>query len=89
MSKFNSGDTVVFDPNSFNSEYWNGLSEEDRIKYYGPLGYGRPADKPLLFVFLMEHHPQQGHCVLVNMENQQIETMRHIEDFRLAKDDEC
>lgn len=86
---FRPGDTVIFDPDSFNPDYWNNLSEEDKVKYYGPLGYGRPKDKPLLFTFLCEHHPQGGHCVLVNMENQKVETMRHPSDFRLAGDDEC
>lgn len=85
--KFKLGDTVIFDPESFNPIFWNKLSEEEKIKYYGPLGYGR-QDR-LLFTFLAEHNPQKGHCVLVNMENQKIETMRHISDFRLAKSEEC
>lgn len=85
-SKFKPGDTVIFEPKNFNPAFWDGLSEADRIKYYGPLGYGR--DKPLLFTFLFEHKPQHGHCVLVNMENQKVETMRHTSDFRLATDDE-
>lgn len=84
---FRAGDTVVFDPTNFNPEFWNNLSEEDRIKYYGDLGYGK--EKPVLFTFLCEHHPQTGHCVLVNMDNQKIETMRHTNDFRLVTDEEC
>jgi hypothetical protein len=36
--KFKLGDTVTFDPSNFNPDYWNNLSEADRIKYYGPLG---------------------------------------------------
>jgi len=84
---FKPGDTVVFDPDSFNPYMWSKMSEDDKIKYYGPLGYGR--EKPLLFTFLCEHSPQVGHCVLVNMETQQIETMRHTSDFRLATDEEC
>jgi hypothetical protein len=85
---FRPGDTVIWiGPQTFNKKWWKGLSEKDRIKYYGALGYGRK--KPLLFTFLCEHHPQNGHCMLVNMENQKIETMRHICEFRLAGDDEC
>ena len=84
---FKPGDTVVFDPDSFNPDYWNKLSEEEKIKYYGPLGYGK--DKPLLFTFLCEHSPQIGHCVLVNMETQKVETMRHTDNFRLVTDEEC
>jgi len=35
--KFKSGETVIWDgPNTFNSyDWWDGLSENDRIKYYG------------------------------------------------------
>jgi hypothetical protein len=84
---FKPGDTVVFDPDSFNPEWWNALSEKERLRYYGCLGYGR--DKPLLFTFICEYHPQIGHCVLINMENQKIETMCHISDFRLAIENEC
>jgi hypothetical protein len=84
--KFKPGDTVVFDPGGFNPEYWNGLSESDRQKYYGPLGYG--AAKLYLFTFICEHSPQGGHCVLISMDDQHVETMRHTTDFRLATEDE-
>lgn len=87
MSSFSPGDTLVFDPKTFNTEYWEGLSENDRIKYYGDLGYG--SDKLVLFTYLCEHNPQAGHCVLVNMDNQKIETMRHTNNFRLATALEC
>jgi hypothetical protein len=33
--KFKKGDAVVFEPKNFNKSYWNSLSEEDKIKYYG------------------------------------------------------
>ena len=84
---FEPGDTVVFEPKNFNQDYWNNLSEDDKIKYYGSLGYGK--DQPVFFTFLCYHRPQSGHCVLVNMDNQQVETMRHPQDFRLVTDDEC
>lgn len=85
---FRAGDTVVWiGPEAFNKDYWDKVPEYDRIKYYGPLGYG--SEKPVLFTFVCEHHPQNGHCMLVNMENQKIETMRHINEFRLAGEDEC
>lgn len=85
--QFKPGDTVVFDPNNFNPDYWNKLSEEDRIKYYGPLGYG--AKRPHFFTYICEHQPQGGHCVLISMEDQHVETMRHPEDFRLVTEDEA
>ena len=83
---FRLGDTVIFDHTTLNEKFWDSLSEEDRLKYYGSLGYGK--DRPVLFTFICEHYPQTGHCLLINMHNQQIETMRHTVNFRLATDDE-
>ena len=84
---FRMGATVVFDPETFNPDFFSGLSEEERLLYYGDLGYG--SEKPVLFTFLGEHSPQSGHCILINMKNQKIETMRHTSDFRLATEEEC
>jgi hypothetical protein len=86
MTKFKLGDTVVFAPENFNPNFWNNLSEEERIKYYGPLGYGEK--KLHFFTFICEHKPQLSHCMLISMEDQHIETMRHISDFRLVTDEE-
>jgi len=86
-SRFELGDTVVFDTRCLDPAFWDNLTEDVRIKYYGPLGYGEKDI--LLFTFICEHRPQSGHCVLVNMKNQKIETMRHIECLRLATEDEC
>ena len=84
--QFKIGDTVVFEPLNFNPAYWNATTEKERIKYYGDLGYG--SDKLVLFTFICVHKPQD-HCVLINMDNQKVETMRHWEDFRLVTDEEC
>ncbi len=84
--KFKRGTVVVFDPSNFNPEYWNNLSEKDRLKYYGPLGYGKKKLK--CFVFLTEIRNAPGHCVLINLDDQKIETMRHTSDFREVKEDE-
>jgi len=46
------GSVVVFEPNNFNPEFWKQFPEEDKIKYYGPLGYG--SNKKKFFVFLTE-----------------------------------
>jgi len=83
---FEPGTIVVFDPDSFNSEFWKGLSEKERKKYYGPLGYGQKKLKP--FVFLCEITTAPRHCVLVDIETQKIETMRHTNDFREVTDEE-
>ena len=89
-NQFKQGDVVVWTPDNFNQEWWQKLPEEDRIKYYGVLGYGRK--KPRLFVFLTEIRDQEvgdtGHCVLVALDDQSIETMRHTCEFRHATDEE-
>ena len=84
---------VVFDPSNFNPEYWNNLSEKEKIKAYGPLGYGQ--DKQKLFVYLCEiltaDGYASGHCVLLELEHNKplnIEYMRHTSDFRLATEEE-
>ena len=74
-----SGTVVVFEPNNFNPEFWNSLSEADKIKYYGPLGYG---SKNKFCVFLTEIKAAPGHCVLVDLDDGHLEVMRHISDFR-------
>lgn len=87
--KIKRGDVIVWEPKNFNPEYWNKLSEEDRIQYYGALGYGQK--KPKLFVFLSkicQHGEDTGHCVLVSLDDQTIETMRHTVEFRHVTDEE-
>lgn len=86
MKKFKRGTVVVWTSDNFNKNYWESLSEADRIKYYGPLGYGK--DKPKFFVFLTEIRNAPGHCVLVSLDDQKIETMRHIHDFREVTEEE-
>lgn len=91
--KIKPGSVVVFCPDNFNKKYWDELSEKDRKKYYGALGYG--AKKPKLFVYLCEISDwdglDTGHCVLLSMDHHkplQIEVMRHTSDFRLANEKE-
>ena len=71
--------------------FWNGIindkqKPEDLMEWYGPLGYGQ--DKPKCFVFLCEIRNAPGHCVLVALDDQKIITMRHIDNFREATDEE-
>jgi hypothetical protein len=84
--KFKPGTIVVFDPDSFNPKYWDNLSEDDRVKYYGALGYGQERLK--FFAFLCEIKNAPGHCVLVSLDDQTIETMRHTDDFREVDEEE-
>ena len=56
---------------------------------YGDIYNFDNPDRPFLFTFITEHSPQEGHCVLINMKNQKVETMRHTSDFRLAAEEEC
>lgn len=88
-AKFKRGAVVVFEPKNLNKEWWDAQTEEDLIKWYGPLGYGQ--EKKKLFVFLAEildsdGYPS-GHCVLAEL-NDKIVTMRHTSDFRKATEDE-
>ena len=84
--KFKPGTVVVWDHSNFNRKWWDKLPEEDRKKYYEVLGYGR--EKPVFFVFLCEIINAPAHCVLVNMDNQKVETMRHTSEFREVTEDE-
>ena len=86
MNTFTPGTVVIFEPNNFNPDFWNNLPEKDRIKYYGPLGYG--SDNKKFFVFLTEVKNAPGHCVLVDLDDGRIEVMRHTSDFREANEDE-
>jgi hypothetical protein len=83
--KFKPGTVVVFDPAHHNPKFWDGLKEEDRVRYYGELGYG--SERVKLFVFLCEIN-ESGHCVLVDMNNNKVITMRHTIDFRKATEEE-
>ena len=81
------GDTLIFDPKGLNKHYWNNLFEKEKIKYYGRYGYGQKRVK--LFTFICEHWPQVEHMVLMDMETGQLLPMCHIEEFRLATEEEC
>lgn len=83
---FKIGEVVVFNPDSFSDEFWNGLSEEKKIKYFGDLGYGQ--DKLKFFVYITGIIDAPGHCVLISLSDQKVETMRHTDDFRRAREDE-
>lgn len=91
---FRQGDTVVFNPDSLNVNYWDNLTYEEKRKYYGvffktdnviPLEY----NKLKLLTFICEHSPQTGHCVLMDMSDGKLIPMCHTNNFRLANDEEC
>jgi len=84
--RFEPGTVVIFEPKNFNPDFWNKLPEQDKIKYYGSLGYG--SEKPKLFVFLTEIKNAPGHCVLADLDDGKIEVMRHTSDFREVNEDE-
>lgn len=94
---FKVGSVVVHEPANFNPDFWDGLPEEERIRYYGPLGYG--AKKQKLFVYMGEilgapdpdnrnRQWSTGHCVLIDMDTSKLEIMRHTPEFRLATEEE-
>lgn len=108
---FKQGDTVIFEPANFNPEFWNGLKNHEKVKYYGNfyhLQYDLSIDlshsiklpsiytaieieccKQKLFTYICEHNPQNGHCVLMDMDTGELFPMCHTSNFRLATDDEC
>ncbi len=94
MHTFKPGDVVAFAPEQFNPEYWDNLSEDDRIKSYGWAGYGqpRPPHRHKLFVWVCPINDadghDSGHCVLVDMDDGHVEWMRHSDEFRKATDQE-
>ena len=86
MKTFKPGTVVVFDPSNFNSKFWDNLSEKDRKKYYGHLGYGQKKLKH--FIFLCDVKNADEHCVLINMDNQKVEPMHHTSQFREVTEEE-
>jgi len=84
--KMKPGTVVIFNTDSFNPEFWSKLSEEDKIKYYGSLGYG--SNKKKFFVFLTEVKNAPGHCILVDLDDGHLETMRHTYNFREVTEEE-
>lgn len=88
--KFQPGTVVVWDCLNLNDNYWTSLSEKERKKYYGALGYG--LEKKKLFVFLTAildaDGEDSGHCILVDLDDGHLETMRHTNEFRKATEEE-
>ena len=79
-TSFEPGTVVVFDPESFDEEYWSALSEDQKLTYFGKLGYG--SDEPVQFIFLCEIRQAPGHCVLLPMAGGTPVTMMHTDNFK-------
>jgi len=86
IKKIEPGTVVVFDENLINSFVWNRMSQEEKVKNYGFLGYR--SDKIKRFVFLCEIKNAPGHCVIVDLETQQLLTMVHTNILREVKPEE-
>lgn len=85
---FKTGDVVIWAPEKFNPEYWNSLSEQDRLRYYGALGYGR-GKKPFVFISTINDiDGDTGHCILIDLDDGHVEWMRHTCEFRKATEEE-
>lgn len=78
---FKLGDTVVF-----NRDYYPKYLKSG-YKYPPFIGVNGKPDP--LFTFICEQNPQTGHCILINNSTKQIEVMCHINEFRLATEEEC
>lgn len=87
MKKFKQGDTVIFNTDTFSTSFWDGTSELNRVKYFGKFGY--KSEKLKLFTYLCEDRPQDGHCILVDMETGEVLPMCHTSNFRLATEQKC
>ena len=89
MSKiqFVMGDTVEWTYEGFDKHYWDNLHPRDRERYYGKFGYGQAHRK--LFTFICYHRPQDGHCVLMDMEDGKLLPMCHDSEFQLVNEDDC
>lgn len=88
---FKQGEVLAWDYTKFNPEFWNKLSEKDRIKYYSKYGYG--SNKLKLFVYICdimdaETKESSGHCVLIDLQTQETITMAHTCEFRRATEAE-
>lgn len=91
---FKAGDTLIFDHSNLREEFWNKLTEEEKVRYYGQYGYETTwypgqSNRIKLFTFICEHSPQNGHCVLMDMDDGKLLPMCHMNNFRLATEDEC
>lgn len=89
------GTVVVWEPKNFNPDYWNNLSEADRVRSYAWAGYGqkRPLHRgPKCFVFICPiidpDGYDSGHCVLLDLDDGHLEHMRHTCELRLATAEE-
>lgn len=95
------GTVVLWTHKNFNPEYWDNLSEEDRVKYYSWAGYGTPeygTFRQRAFVFICPIYDSEvqadgtrydsGHCVLVDIKTGKVETMRHTCELRPATEEE-
>lgn len=94
---FKPGDTVIFDPST--DPMWDLYSQTDKVRWYGDFGYefldiGREEPvygfnvRKRLLTFICEHNPQHGHCVLMQMWSGKLILMCHMDNFRLATEDE-
>lgn len=88
------GDVVTLDLSTLGN-----YSDEDKRKYYWPLGYGE--DKPRMFVFITRiysqmkwgkkmksHRVDSGHCIIMDMDTRKFESMVHTANLRHAEEDE-
>lgn len=92
---FEPGTVVLWTHKNFNPEHWNGMSEEERIKYHGWAGYGAPeygTFRQKAFVFICPINDadgtDSGHCVLLDMKTGKMEWMRHTVELRAATEEE-
>jgi hypothetical protein len=84
MQRFKSGDAIVFDHTLFNKGFFDRIPPRE-LAYYKTLGYD--SDKPKVFVFLCEISGSD-HAVILSLDDNEIFSMVHWDQFRLAKEEE-
>jgi hypothetical protein len=88
-TEFKIGSVLVFEPKNLNQDYWNRLTEEEKINYYGQYGYGHKKTKHFIFMCpVIDSNGDTGHSILWDMEEQKIIQMAHNYEFRMATEEE-
>lgn len=88
-SDFISGQVVVFSADKLNPNFWNNLAEDERVRIYGRLGYGQKKLKHLVYICpVIAPCGNTSHCVVLDMDTNNLLQMVHESDLRLAREEE-
>lgn len=80
---FKLGQIVTLDLSSTEMQIY---THEEKLKYWGELGYGQ--ERPKFYIFIADLIPATGHCVLADLATGEIKAMWHTDLFRAAEERE-